>query len=126
MPEAMISDRDPKFTSDFWKSLHKILGVKLAFSMALHAQTDGLAERSIGTLEESLCLFCALEDLKDRDGLHLDWYNLIPLFEFAYNSSVHATTKQIPFEVDLGQILNNPLPSIGNSLPGLLGINRAA
>jgi hypothetical protein len=67
-----------------------------------------------------------LEDLEDRDGLHLDWYNLIPLFEFAYNSSVHATTKQIPFEVDLGRIPNNPLTSIGNSLPGLLGVNRAA
>jgi transposase InsO family protein len=54
MPEAIISDRDPKFTSDFWRSLHKILGVRLAFSTAHHAQMDGLAERSIGTLEESL------------------------------------------------------------------------
>jgi hypothetical protein len=102
MSEAIISDRDPKTTSDFWKRLHKTLGVKLAFSTAHHAQTDGLAERSIGTLEESLHLFCALEDLEDQDSLHLDWYNLVPLFEFVYNVSIHATSKQIPFEVDLG------------------------
>ena len=38
LPSLIISDRDPKFTSKFWKELHKILHVKLALSSAFHPQ----------------------------------------------------------------------------------------
>ncbi|MBW0580365.1 hypothetical protein O181_120080 [Austropuccinia psidii MF-1] len=48
-PKIIISDRDPKFTSEFWTKLHDMLGTKLAFSTAYHPQTDGLAERIIQT-----------------------------------------------------------------------------
>jgi transposase InsO family protein len=47
IPKIIISDRDPKFTSEFWRNLHDVLGTKLAFSTAYHPQTDGLAERMI-------------------------------------------------------------------------------
>ncbi|MBW0465941.1 hypothetical protein O181_005656 [Austropuccinia psidii MF-1] len=43
VPKIIISDRDPKFTSEFWTNLYDILGTKLAFSTAYHPQTDGLA-----------------------------------------------------------------------------------
>ncbi|MBW0497621.1 hypothetical protein O181_037336 [Austropuccinia psidii MF-1] len=41
----IISDRDPKFTSELWTNLHKLFGTKLSFSTAYHPKTDGLAER---------------------------------------------------------------------------------
>jgi hypothetical protein len=53
-PQIIISDRDPKFTSEFWKNLFNILGTKLAFSTAYHPQTDGLAEQMIQTLEDMI------------------------------------------------------------------------
>ncbi|MBW0463105.1 hypothetical protein O181_002820 [Austropuccinia psidii MF-1] len=46
----IISDRDPKITSELWKKLHKMLGTKLSFSTAYHPQTDGLSETMIKTL----------------------------------------------------------------------------
>lgn len=42
----IISDRDPKFLSDLWASLFKLLGVKLLYSTAYHPQTDGASERT--------------------------------------------------------------------------------
>ncbi|MBW0572575.1 hypothetical protein O181_112290 [Austropuccinia psidii MF-1] len=43
VPKIIISDRGPKFASEFWTNLYDILGTKLAFSTAYHPQTDGLA-----------------------------------------------------------------------------------
>ncbi|MBW0482627.1 hypothetical protein O181_022342 [Austropuccinia psidii MF-1] len=54
VPRIIISDRDPKFTSEFWTSLYDMLGTKLEFSTAYHPQTDGLAERMIQTMEDIL------------------------------------------------------------------------
>ncbi|MBW0481742.1 hypothetical protein O181_021457 [Austropuccinia psidii MF-1] len=54
VPNIIISDQDPKFTSEFWTNLYDMLGTKLAFSTAYHPQTDGLAERMIQTMEDIL------------------------------------------------------------------------
>ncbi|MBW0470767.1 hypothetical protein O181_010482 [Austropuccinia psidii MF-1] len=59
VPKIIISDRDPKFTSEFWTNLNEMLGTKLAFYTAYHPQTDGLAERMIQKMEEILRRFCA-------------------------------------------------------------------
>ena len=40
IPKMIISDRDPKFTGNFWKSLFKGLDTKLNFSTIYHPQTD--------------------------------------------------------------------------------------
>ena len=45
VPKVIISDRDPKFTENFWKSLFKGLNTTLNFSTSFHPQTDGQIER---------------------------------------------------------------------------------
>ncbi|GKE83835.1 putative reverse transcriptase domain-containing protein [Tanacetum coccineum] len=54
VPVSIISDHDSKFTSQFWKALHKALGTRLDMSTAYHPQTDGQSERTIQTLEDML------------------------------------------------------------------------
>ena len=54
MPEVIISDRDVRFTSLFWKALFKSMGTKLAMSMAFHPEIDGQTERNNRTLEQIL------------------------------------------------------------------------
>nr|GEY31422.1 hypothetical protein [Tanacetum cinerariifolium] len=54
VPVSIISDRDGRFTSHFWKSLNKALGTRLDMSTAYHPETDGQSERTIQTLEDML------------------------------------------------------------------------
>ncbi|GKD41839.1 putative reverse transcriptase domain-containing protein, partial [Tanacetum coccineum] len=54
IPVSIIYDRDPRFASNFWRSLQKALGTSLDMSTAYHPQTDGQSERTIQTLEDML------------------------------------------------------------------------
>lgn len=83
VPVSIVSDRDPRFTFTFWKSLHKAMGTKLNFSTAFHPQTDWQSERTIQTLEDMLRA-CIL-DFKGS------WDKYITLIEFSYNNSYYAT-----------------------------------
>ncbi|XP_071933737.1 uncharacterized protein [Coffea arabica] len=51
---SIVSDRDPRFVSQFWQKFQETLGIKLKFSTAYHPQTDGQSERTIQTLEDML------------------------------------------------------------------------
>ncbi|MBW0564939.1 hypothetical protein O181_104654 [Austropuccinia psidii MF-1] len=67
--QNIISDRDPKFTSELWTNLHNFFGTKLSFSTAHNPQTDGLAERMIQTLEDIIRRFCFYGlEFEDSDG----------------------------------------------------------
>ncbi|MBW0468363.1 hypothetical protein O181_008078 [Austropuccinia psidii MF-1] len=93
----IISDRDPKFISALWTNLHQLFGTKLSFSTAHHPQTDGLAERMIQTLEDMVRRLCAYGlEFKDCDGLTHDRCTLLPELEFAYRTSIYASTNQTP------------------------------
>ncbi|KAL1925112.1 uncharacterized protein VTP21DRAFT_4766 [Calcarisporiella thermophila] len=54
MPTSIISDRDPKFTSKFWRTITQKLGIKTKLSSAYHPRTDGQTERMNRTLEDML------------------------------------------------------------------------
>ncbi|GJV11155.1 putative reverse transcriptase domain-containing protein [Tanacetum coccineum] len=95
IPVSIICDRDPRFTSNFWRSLQKDLGTSLDISTAYHPQTDGQSDRTIQTLEDMLRA-CVIDF---RNG----WVKHLSLVEFSYNNSYHASIKAAPFEALYGQ-----------------------
>jgi transposase InsO family protein len=56
-PRVVVSDRGPQFIAGFMHELYKLLGIKLALSMAYHPQTDGQTERFNQVLEGYLHTF---------------------------------------------------------------------
>ena len=82
-PKAIVSDRDVKFTSNFWKGLFADLGTKLKFSTAYHPQTNGQIERVNQVLEDMLRIYVTDKPTKLEDYLHL--------VEFAYNNGQQAS-----------------------------------
>ncbi|MBW0468912.1 hypothetical protein O181_008627 [Austropuccinia psidii MF-1] len=103
VPEFIISDRDPKFTSEFWTSLYDMLGTKLAFYTAYHPQKDSLAERMNQTMEDIIRRFCACGmEYKDHEGYTHDCITLLPVVQMAYNKSQHYTTGKSPSLVKTG------------------------
>ncbi|GJX00766.1 putative reverse transcriptase domain-containing protein [Tanacetum coccineum] len=101
MPILIICDRDPRFASNFWRSLQKALGTSLDMSTAYHPQTDGQSERTIQTLEDMLRA-CVIDFGKG-------WVNHLPLVEFSYNNSYHASIKAAPFEALYGRKCRSPV-----------------
>ena len=90
IPRSIVSDRDVKFLSYFWKVLWGKLGTKLLFLTTCHSQTDGQTEIVNRTLSILLCTIIQ-KNLKN-------WEDCLPFIEFAYNRSVHSTTNFLPFE----------------------------
>ncbi|XP_062103764.1 uncharacterized protein LOC133814872 [Humulus lupulus] len=94
MPRTIVSDRDAKFLSYFWKTLWGKLGTKLLFSTTCHPQTDGQTEvvnRTLSTLLRAIIS----KNIKT-------WEDCLPHVEFAYNRSMHSATKFSPFEIVYG------------------------
>ncbi|KAK5775710.1 hypothetical protein PVK06_043642 [Gossypium arboreum] len=100
VPVLIISDRDPRFTSQFWQKLHEALGTRLNFSTAFHPQTDGQSERVIQILEDML-RGCVI----DFRG---SWEDYLPLAEFAYNNSYQSSIRMAPYEVLYGRRCRTP------------------
>ncbi|MBW0547011.1 hypothetical protein O181_086726 [Austropuccinia psidii MF-1] len=99
----IISDRDPKFTSDLWTNLHQLFGTKLSFSTDYHPQTDDLAERMLQTLEDIVIIFCAYGlELKDCDGFTHYWCKRLSPLELEYKTSINSSTNQTPAILEEG------------------------
>ena len=97
VPEHVTSDRGPEFVSRFFCSLGKALDINLPYTSGYHPEGDGQTERTNQTLEQYLRIFCNYQ----QDN----WYTLLPLAEFAYNSP-HATMGISPFFTNKGYHLN--------------------
>ncbi|KAE8734783.1 hypothetical protein F3Y22_tig00000715pilonHSYRG00195 [Hibiscus syriacus] len=101
IPISIVFDRDPRFTSRFWKSLQRALGTRLNFSTAFHPQTDGQSERTIHILEDMLRA-CVLD-------FSSSWERYLPLVEFAYNNNYQFSIKMAPYEMLYGRKCRTPL-----------------
>nr|GFA70406.1 putative reverse transcriptase domain-containing protein [Tanacetum cinerariifolium] len=101
IPVLIIIDRDPRFASNFWRSLQNALGTRLDMSTVYHPETDGQSQKTIQTLEDMLRA-CAINFGKG-------WVNHLPLVEFSYNNSYHASIKAAPFEALYGQRCRLPI-----------------
>ncbi|KAL0536965.1 hypothetical protein IC582_025928 [Cucumis melo] len=101
VPVSIVSDRDARFTSKFWKGLQTAMSTRLDFSTAFHPQTDGQTERLNQVLEDMLRA-CALE-------FPGSWDSHLHLMEFAYNNSYQATIGMAPFEALYGKCCRSPV-----------------
>ncbi|GJS57908.1 putative reverse transcriptase domain-containing protein [Tanacetum coccineum] len=101
IPASIICDRDGRFTSNFWRSFQKALGTDISMSTAYHPETDGQSERTIQTLEDMLRA-CVIDFGKG-------WVKHLPLAEFSYNNSYHASIKAAPYEALYGRKCRSPI-----------------
>ncbi|KAL4017814.1 hypothetical protein IC575_021386 [Cucumis melo] len=101
VPVSIVSDRDARFTSKFWRGLQTAMGTRLNFSTAFHPQTNGQTE----------CLNQVLEDMLRACALEYpgSWDSHLHLMEFAYNKSYQATIGMAPFEALYGKCCRSPV-----------------
>lgn len=100
LPSTIISDRDSRFVSEFWRLFCQRFGMKRALSSAWHPQSDGQTERVNRTIEQMMRTY-----IQSREE---DWPKLLPALELAYNCTPHSATGLSPFEVMIGE---NPVRS---------------
>ena len=89
LPLEIITDRNTKLTSDFWKELTRLLNVKRGTSTSNHPRTDGQTERTNITVEEVLHSFTCPNQR--------DWVDLLPMVKFAITTSINVVTGSTPF-----------------------------
>jgi hypothetical protein len=101
VPNTIVSDRDAKFLSHFWRTVWFKLGTKILFSTTCHPQTDGQTQvlnRILSTMLRAIL----------KTNLML-WEECLPHIEIAYNRSVHSTMKVSPFQVVYGFNPRSPI-----------------
>ena len=91
----IISDRDPRFSSNFWKELGRILGIHLALTTPYHPAGNGQSERTNQTMEQILRSYV--------DPRQNDWDLHLSPCEFSINDSISLTHKFTPFQLNYGQ-----------------------
>nr|GEW75047.1 reverse transcriptase domain-containing protein [Tanacetum cinerariifolium] len=114
VPISIISDHDSHFTSRFWQSLQSALGAQLDMSTSYHLETDGQSERTIQTLKDMLGA-CVIDSRKG-------WEKHLPLVEFSYNNSYHASIKATPFEALLASLMKQLLIALHIKMVSLIDI----
>ena len=106
VPQSMVSDRDPVFTSAFWRELMRLMGTKLHMTSAFHPQSDGQTEAANRVIVMYLRCFTG-----DRPRQWLRW---LPWAEYVYNTAYQSSLRETPFRVVYGR---DP-PTIRSYEPG--------
>ncbi|KAK3539785.1 hypothetical protein QTP70_013218 [Hemibagrus guttatus] len=94
LPEDIVSDRGPQFTSRVWRAFFKCLGVTISLSSGYHPQTNGQTERKIQEIGRFLRTFC--------HSHQESWSQFLGWDEYAQNSLRQSTTGLTPFQCVLG------------------------
>ena len=95
VPRVIVSDRDTRFTSSFWKEICKSMDTSLAMSSGYHPQTDGQTERANRSIEEMLRAYVGRRQT--------DWDERLGMVEYAYNNSVHSSSGYTLFYLCYGR-----------------------
>ena len=98
---SIVFDRNPQFTSRFWKELQSAFDTRLNFSTAFHPQTNGQSERGIQVLDDML-RGCVLDFPRS-------WDKYILLMEFSYNNSYQSSIGIAPYEALYGRRCRTPM-----------------
>jgi hypothetical protein len=109
VPQQTVLDCDIHFTADYCREVARTLQTRLLMSTAFHTDTNGLSENSNKTVVYYVHGFAT--------HYQSNWDNYFSLAEYAYNPSVHSSTKQTPFELHLGYELPLPLDLIADLQP---------
>ena len=103
IPSVLISDRDDRFTSKFWRALWRILGTRLHMGTAYHPQSSGQVERFNQVLTQTLR--CTIHQLGDTTR----WVRHLPTIEYAMNCTPSRSTGYTPFYLNHGYHPVTPL-----------------
>ena len=95
LPKTITSDRDAKFTSQFWKSLFTNFGTRLQLSSAFHPQTDGQTEIYNQLAFDVLKAYC--HDQQNKWEIHL------PLVQAILNDTFSSSIGRTPYEAAFGK-----------------------
>ena len=96
IPAVIISDRDPRFTSRYWRELWRLLGTDLRMGSGFHPESSGQVERFNQLLEQTLR--CAVHQY----GEARRWTEVLPVVEFAVNNTPNRTTGYTAFYLNYG------------------------
>lgn len=100
VPDSIISDRDTRFTSNFWRELTRVMGIKLRLSSAFHPETDGLCERTNRTV---------IQLLRNDSNLKANnWSENLTSVEMAINNYQQSSTKLSPYYLNFGMHIKLP------------------
>jgi len=114
LPKTIVSDRDKLFLSNFWRELHRLLGVKIQLSTSYHPQTDGATERANKTIIESIRQYV--------NRRQTDWASHLTHVESVFNNSISASTNLAPNELLYGttvRLFPNIKTPVESSIPSV-------
>jgi hypothetical protein len=95
LPKDIVLDQDPKFTSKFWRTLWKQMGLELKMNISFRPQTDGQTKRVNLIIQQFLRNHVVVNQQ--------DWVDHLELAKFFYNNSEHSTTRSTPFQMVMGK-----------------------
>ena len=84
LPSIVRSDNGPTFTSEAWNSLWASVGVKVSHSDPYHPQSNGIIERSFGTLKNRLRALY-------HDNATVNWVDILPFVQGCHNSTTRES-----------------------------------
>ena len=95
LPKSIVSDRDAKFTSHFWRALFDNFGTKLNFSSAFHSQSDGQTD-----IYNQLAFDVLKSYVHDQQA---KWEVFLPLVQAVLNDSYSSSIGRTPYEAAFGR-----------------------